>query len=187
MLRDVRLWCYALLWSGFVVGIRGTQTWMAVYATNIFRSQNTIPLNEAVAEGGLLALAAYSLVGRGVGCPLAGRLSDVLARRGVSRTAVLIAWLLVAIAMLLTLSAGISTIWSLVILAALLGMSVNLFSLIPAAIAENTDRSGPRRCRRSPTRWPSSRAQPYWPSAGKSASRSTRHPATPCRTTAASG
>ena len=136
MLRDVRLWCYALLWSGFVVGIRGTQTWMAVYATDVYRSQNTIPLNEAVAKGGLLALAAYSLVGRGVGCPLAGRLSDVLARRGVSRTAVLIGWLLFAIAMLLTLSAGVSTIWSLAVLAALLGMSVNLFSLVPAAIAE---------------------------------------------------
>ena len=136
MLQDVQLWLYALLYSGFVVGIRGTQTWMAVYATDVYISRYGMALNQAVVAGGVLAVLAYSLVGRGLGCPLAGRISDVLARRGFSRSAVLIGWLLFAIAMLLTLSAGVSTIWTLVVLSALLGMSVNLFSLVPAAISE---------------------------------------------------
>jgi hypothetical protein len=49
---------------------------------------------------------------------------------------VLIGWLLFGIVLLLILSAGVSTIWTLVVLTALLGMSVNLFSLVPAAISE---------------------------------------------------
>src|SRR5207247_6290778 len=84
----------------------------------------------------LLALVAYSLIGRAVGCPLAGKVTDMFARRGVSRTAVLMGWLIFAIIMLELLSAGVSTIWILGIVIALLGMSVNLFSLVPAAISE---------------------------------------------------
>jgi MFS family permease len=136
MLQDVQLWCYALVYSGFVVGIRGTQTWIAVYATDVYISQQGMALDLAVVQGGALAFVAYSLLGRGVGCPLAGKLSDVLARRGISRSAVLIGWLLFAIATLLTLSATVSTIGTLIVLLVLLGMSVNLFSLVPAAISE---------------------------------------------------
>ena len=136
MLQDVQLWCYALVYSGFVVGIRGTQTWMAVYATDVYISQQGMALDLAVVQGGALAFVAYSLLGRGIGCPLAGKLSDVLARRGISRSAVLIGWLLFAIATLLTLSAGVSTIGTLIVLSVLLGTSVNLFSLVPAAISE---------------------------------------------------
>ena len=136
LLRDVQLWCYAMIYSGFIVGIRGTQTWMAVYAADVYIARYGMSLNQAVVAGGLLALGAYSLLGRAVGCPLAGKLSDVLARRGISRTVVLIGWLLAGIVLLLILSAGVSTVWSLVLIAALLGMSVNLFSLVPAAISE---------------------------------------------------
>ena len=60
----------------------------------------------------------------------------MLAKRGVSRTAVLIGWLVFAIIMLQLLSTGLPTIWMLGIVIALLGMSVNLFSLVPAAISE---------------------------------------------------
>jgi hypothetical protein len=60
----------------------------------------------------------------------------MFARRGVSRTAVLIGWLIFAIIMLQILSMGVSTIWALGIVIALLGTSVNLFALVPAAISE---------------------------------------------------
>jgi len=66
----------------------------------------------------------------------------MFAKRGVSRTAVLIGWLIFAIIMLQLLSTGVSTIWMLGIVIALLGMSVNLFSLVPAAISETY---GPQR------------------------------------------
>src|SRR6185295_9407329 len=90
LLKDPQMWCYALLYSSFVVGIRLTQTWMAVYAADVYIAKYGLALNQAVVQGGLLALFAYSLVGRVIGCPLAGKTSDVLARRGVSRTTVLI-------------------------------------------------------------------------------------------------
>jgi nitrate/nitrite transporter NarK len=136
LLGDVQLWCYAFIYSGFVIGIRGTQTWMAVYATDVYISRNGLALNQAVIAGGLLAFVAYSLIGRGMGCPLAGKMSDMFARRGVSRTAVAIGWLIFGIIMLQILSMGVSTIWALGIVIALLGTSVNLFSLVPAAISE---------------------------------------------------
>jgi hypothetical protein len=69
-------------------------------------------------------------------------MSDVLARRGVSRTAVLIGWCVAGIALLAVLMSGTPTILSLSILMALLGTSVNLFSLVPAAISETY---GPQR------------------------------------------
>ncbi len=138
--RDVQLWCYAFLYSGFVVGIRLTQAWIAVYAADVYIFERGMALNDAVVAGGLLALLAYSLTGRAIGCPIAGTLSDALAKRGISRTVVLFLWLAVGMAMLQLLSMGVTSIWAMAIVAALLGTSVNLFSLVPAAISETYGR-----------------------------------------------
>lgn len=142
VLRDLQLWCYAFLWSGFVVGIRLTQIWIAVYAAEVYIAERGLSVNEAVVRGGLLALLAYSLLGRAVGCPLAGRMSDMLVRRGVSRTAVLIGWLVVGMVLLEMLALGVTAIWALALITMLLGTSVNLFSLVAAAIS---DTYGPQR------------------------------------------
>src|SRR5207247_893135 len=83
---------------------------MAGYATDVYIAKYGLALNQAVVAGGLLALAAYSLIGRAMGCPLAGKITDMFAKRGVSRTAVLIGWLIFAIIMLQLLSTGVSTI-----------------------------------------------------------------------------
>jgi MFS family permease len=136
LLRDVQLWSYGFLYSGFVVGIRGTQAWLAVYIADVYIAERGMSVNQAVVGGGLLALIAYSVIGRAIGCPLAGKLSDVLARRGISRTTVLIGWLVIGIALLQILSMGVTAIWALAIVTALLGTSVNLFALVPAAISE---------------------------------------------------
>ena len=136
LLGDPEVLCYAFLWSGFVIGIRIAQTWIAVYAADVYISAQGMPLNQAVVTAGLLALFAYTLAGRALGCPLAGRMSDLLARQGVSRTIVIIGWLVVATVSFQVLSTGVTAIWALVILAILLGTSVNLFALIPAAISD---------------------------------------------------
>jgi sugar phosphate permease len=136
LLRNPHVWCYAFLWSGFVVGIRIAQIWIAVYAADVYISGQGMTVNQAVVRGGLLALLAFSLVGRAAGCPLAGRLSDLLAQRRVSRTAVIMGWLVLATVLFQVLATGVTAVWVLIILAALLGMSVNLYSLIPAAISD---------------------------------------------------
>ena len=140
LFADVQLWCFAFLYSGFVVGIRLTQAWIAVYAADVYIFERGMSLNDAVVAGGLLALLAYSLTGRAIGCPIAGTMSDLFAKRGISRTAVLFLWLGVGMAMLQLLSMGVTSIWAMAIIAALLGTSVNLFSLIPAAISETYGR-----------------------------------------------
>ena len=142
VLRDLQLWCYAFLWSGFVVGIRLTQIWIAIYAAEVYIAERGMSVPDAVIAGGVLALVAYSLLGRAVGCPLAGRLSDALVKRGISRTAVLIGWLLVGMALLQLLALGVTDIWALALIAMFLGTSVNLFSLVAAAIS---DTYGPQR------------------------------------------
>ena len=82
LFADVQLWCYAFLYSGFVVGIRLTQAWIAVYAADVYIFERGMSLNDAVVAGGLLALLAYSLTGRAIGCPIAGTMSDVFAKTG---------------------------------------------------------------------------------------------------------
>jgi MFS transporter, OPA family, sugar phosphate sensor protein UhpC len=140
MLGDVQLWCYAFLYSAFVVGIRLTQAWIAVYAADVYIFERGMSLNDAVVAGGLLALLAYSLTGRAIGCPLAGKMSDALAARGISRTAVLFLWLIVGMTLLQVLAVGVTSLWAMAVVAALLGTSVNLFSLVPAAISETYGR-----------------------------------------------
>jgi G:T/U-mismatch repair DNA glycosylase len=99
-------------------------------------------MNAAVLRGGLLAVVAYSLLGRGVGCPLGGRASDAARKAGVARTTVAMTWLISAMLLLWILSTGMNSAWSLGIIAFLVGVSINSFSLINASIA---DTYGPQR------------------------------------------
>jgi hypothetical protein len=135
------VWCYSFIWCGFVVGIRIAQIWIAVYAADVYLSTG-LTLNQAVVRGGVLALLAFSLVGRAIGCPLAGRMSDALVKRGVSRASVLIGWMLLAIVLFHVLGTGGVSIALLAVIAALLGTAVNLFGIVPAAF---NDRFGAER------------------------------------------
>ena len=136
LLSDPTLWSHTFLFCAFIVGLRGTQTWMVVYVTEVYLDKGHLALNDAVVAGGLLVTVAYSLLGRGLGCPLGGKLSDVLVKRGISRATLAIAWLTLAVALLLVLAMGVSATAALGLVALLLGASVNLFPLISASISE---------------------------------------------------
>ena len=137
LLRDPLLWCYTFLFSAFIIAIRVIQPWIAVYAADVYIARYGMDVNAAVMGAGTLVIVAYSLLGRAVGCPLAGKLSDVLLRRGVSRPLVAIGWLLLSVVLLQLLSAELSTTWGLAVVSVLLGTSVNLFTLIAAAVSES--------------------------------------------------
>lgn len=141
LLADPQLWAYTFLYSAFIMAVRIVQPWIAVYATDLYLAHG-LAMNAAVLRGGLLAVVAYSLLGRGVGCPLGGRASDAALRAGVARTTVAMTWLMSAIVLLWILSTGMSSAWSLGIIAFLVGVSINSFSLINAAVA---DTYGPQR------------------------------------------
>lgn len=89
----------------------------------------------AVLSGGMLVTVAYSLLGRAVGCPLAGKLSDILIKRGISRAALAVLWLVFAVVLLRLMSTELSTL-SFSIVAFFLGMSINLFALVSASVSE---------------------------------------------------
>lgn len=141
LLADPQLWAYTFLYSGFIMAVRIVQPWIAVYAADLY-IEHGLDTKAAVLSGGLLAVVAYSLLGRGIGCPLAGKASDAALKAGVSRTSVVILWLLLALALLWILSTGMTTAWSLGITAFLLGTAINSFSLVTASIS---DTYGPQR------------------------------------------
>jgi MFS family permease len=141
LLRDPRLWSYTFLYTGFIMAVRIVQPWIAVYAADVF-VEHGLATRSAVLRGGLLAVVTYSLLGRGIGCPLAGRAADAALAFGVRRTTVAIGWLVLALALLGALSIGTTSVWSLAMIASLLGMAINSFSLVTASIA---DTYGPQR------------------------------------------
>jgi hypothetical protein len=136
MFGEPQLWCYTALFAGFMAGIRTSQAWIAVYLSDVYASAYGRTLTEAVVAGGMFAMIAYSLCGRGICLPIAGRVSDALVARGVSRTGVVIGWLVLSIALFQILSMQVTTFWVLALVAVLLGTSVNCFTLITASVSE---------------------------------------------------
>jgi MFS family permease len=141
LLRERQLWAYTFVYSGFIMAVRIVQPWIAVYAADLYIAHG-LRTSEAVLKGGLLAVVAYSLLGRGVGCPLGVRLADAARARGISRMAISIGWLVVALAVLGVLAVGTTSMWLVGALAFLVGTAINSFSLVTASIA---DTYGPQR------------------------------------------
>lgn len=136
LLADPRLWCYTFLFSAFIVAVRNVQAWTAVYVTDVYIVTKGLNVNAAVVAGGVLVTIVYSLFGRGLGVPLAGRLSDLLVRRGWPRTVAVVAWLVLSLVLFELLSMRVTTLWLLAIIAVLLGTAVNCFPLVAAAVSE---------------------------------------------------
>ncbi len=136
LLADPQLWCFALLFSAFIVAVRNVQAWTAVYVTDVYIATRGFDVNRAVVAGGVLVTIAYSLFGRALGVPLAGRLADALFKRGWPRMVPVIAWLVLAIVLFQLLSMRVTGIPLLITIAVLLGTSVNCFPLIAAAVSD---------------------------------------------------
>ncbi len=136
LLADPRLWCFTLLFSGFIVGVRNAQAWTAVYVTDVYLATRGFDVNTAVVAGGVLVTIAYSLFGRGLGVPLSGRVADALFKRGWPRMVPVIASLVLTIVLFQTLSMRPTAVWLLVAVAVLLGTAVNCYPLIAAAVSD---------------------------------------------------
>jgi MFS family permease len=135
LLRDPRLWAYTFVYSAFIMAVRIVQPWIAVYAADLYIAHG-LRTSDAVLRGGLLAVVAYSLLGRGFGCPLGGKAADAALARGISRMAIAVGWLVVAIALLGALSMGTTNMWMVAAAAFLIGTAINSFSLVIASIAD---------------------------------------------------
>jgi sugar phosphate permease len=133
LIRDVRLWAYILIYSGSIISLRILPPWLPLYATEIYMSKG-MPLREATLAGGSLFIAY--LAGRLLGCPFMGFASDRLLARGISRTSLAIGFLLLSAVLFQIMPAGIRSTVALRIIAFLMGISINMYPLITAAVSE---------------------------------------------------
>ncbi len=133
LLKDVNLWCFTAIYSGFIIALRILPPWLPIFAADIYITQG-MSTEKAMVAGGLLS--TFYLAGRMVGVPAAGFVSDRLLARGASRKGMAIVFLLMTVGFLLMLSMGVTSTWILAGIAALMGMSINTYPLITTAVSE---------------------------------------------------
>jgi MFS family permease len=135
MLVDPHLWCFTFLYAGSMIAQRVVPTWLPIYVADVFIAKNHMSIESAAAAGGLIGL--FYVVGRSLGTPVVGKLSDVLIRHGISRHTISIASLIITIVFLAVLSGGTTQRAALCGLAFCLGISINLWTLVIAAVSEH--------------------------------------------------
>ena len=132
-LKDVRLWCFTLVYSGSIIAIRILPPWLPIYAADIYMNQG-VPLERAVLSAGVLT--TLYLAGRLVGVPVAGFVSDRLTKRRVSRTPLAIAFLFLTAVLFRLMPIGMNSTNVLGLIAFLMGISINMYPLITTAVSE---------------------------------------------------
>jgi MFS family permease len=133
MLKDPNFWRFTLVYSGSIIAIRILPPWLPIYAADIYISRG-MAVEMAVVNAGVLTM--FYLAGRLVGVPAAGFISDRLVRRGISRNALAIAFLLLTAVLFQTLPMGIGSTGILSVLAFFMGVSINMYPLITTAVSE---------------------------------------------------
>jgi len=133
MLTNLQLWGFILVYSGFIISLRIFGPWLAFYAADIYISRG-MPLGQAVIAAGVLSM--LYLLGRVIGVPAVGFISDRLVERGISRNTLAIGFVLLTAVLFELLPMGIKSTTILGILFFLMGVSMNLYPLITAALSE---------------------------------------------------
>ena len=131
--RNAHLWCFIFVYSGSIIAIRILPPWLPIYAADIYISRG-MPLGRAVISAGVLS--TLYLVGRLVGVPLVGFISDRLLVRGISRNALAIGFLLLAAVLFQMMPLGINSTPLLGGIAFLMGVSINMYPLVTTAVSE---------------------------------------------------
>jgi MFS family permease len=132
-LKDAQLWSFILVYSGSIIAIRVLPPWLPIYAADIYISRG-MPLNDAVIAAGVLS--TLYLAGRLVGVPICGFVSDRLVARGISRNSLAIGFLLLTAGLFQLLPAGVRSTAVLGLIAFLMGVSINMYPLVTAAVSE---------------------------------------------------
>jgi sugar phosphate permease len=133
--KDPALWIISLVWSGYIIAARLAPGWLPLYATEFYMQNRGISKPHAIVAGG--AMATLYVLGRTIGTPMVGKLSDVLLKKhGVPRAAVILVGLLGIAALFYALTATITSVFLLGFLYFLSGVLINIFPLINASAAE---------------------------------------------------
>ncbi len=133
--KDPALWILSLAWSGYMIGARLVPGWLPLYATEYYIQKHGMAKGPAIVAGG--AMATVYVLGRVIGTPLVGRLSDVLLKRfAITRSAVIFAGLLGIAACFYAFTMPIPTVYLLGLLSFCSGVLINIFPLVNASAAE---------------------------------------------------
>jgi MFS family permease len=133
VVKDVRLWGFTFIYSGSIICLRILPPWLPFYGADIYLSKG-MPFNEAVVAGA--ALSMPYLLGRLLGGPAMGFVSDRILVLGVSRRTLAIGFLLLSAVLFQLMPVGIRSTAALSVIAFLLGISINMYPLITTAISE---------------------------------------------------
>jgi len=128
------VWSFTFVFTGSMIALRLVPTWLPIYAADVFIAREGLSVESAAAAGGVIGLVY--VLGRSFGTPVAGKVSDILIRYGISRLTVSLGALMMTIVFLTALSAGTARRLALVGVAFCLGVSINMWTLITAAVSE---------------------------------------------------
>jgi len=133
--KDPALWVLSLVWSGYMIAARLVPGWLPLYATDFYMQNRGMSKAAAIVAGG--AMATVYVLGRVIGTPLVGKLSDVLLKKyAVPRAVVIFAGLLGIAGLFYGFTTSIATVFLLGVLSFLSGVLINIFPLINASAAE---------------------------------------------------
>ena len=133
--KDPALWIISLVWSGYIIAARLAPGWLPLYATEFYMQDRGLSKPHAIVAGG--AMATFYVLGRTIGTPLVGKLSDALLRRyGVPRSAIIFVGLLGIAALFYAFTTSIATVFVMGVLCFFSGVLINIFPLINASAAE---------------------------------------------------
>ena len=131
--RNLRLWCFTIVYSGSIISLRVLPPWLPIYAADIYLRRG-MALEKAILAAGILS--TLYLVGRLVGPPIVGLLSDRLAARGVTRNAVAIGFLFLTAMLFQLMPLGVGSTPLLGLIAFAMGIAINLYPIVTTAVSE---------------------------------------------------
>lgn len=132
--KDPALWVMSIVWSCYMVATRLVPGWLPLYATDFYIQQQGMEKGIAIIAGG--GMATLYVLGRVFGTPFVGKVSDTLLKRGIPRSVVIGAGLLIIACLFFLFTLRIPTPFLMGLLSFVSGIVINIFPLINASVAE---------------------------------------------------
>ncbi len=134
-IRDPWFWIISMVWVGFVVCLRLVPGWLPIYAAAYYKQVSGMSTEAAMVAGG--GIGSIYVAARIFGTPIAGKFSDyLLTRYKVPRSVMILGIHSMLFVSLYVLSLELPSTFFFAILAFVLGMLINMFSLVNAAVTE---------------------------------------------------
>jgi sugar phosphate permease len=134
-LKSGTLWILSIVFCCFLIFVRLAPAWLPLYGTEFYIETQGLSKEMAIVAGG--AIATAYVLGRVIGSPIVGQISDILLRKyGVPRTVVMAACQATGIVIFGLLTLPIPSAFLIGLLAFAGGTFFNTFPLVNATLAE---------------------------------------------------